>query len=264
MSGKSLRSKKKKRKGAGYVPALRFIVLLLILLFVSAVAFLPVERIEISGNAHESAEEVRDTVLKRAPGNSIVLACLLNNGRAPGELPFVRSLSCSFSDAKTLRVRVNEKDITGCMEAGDACWYFNRSGTLMFSREQAEEKNERNFIPLCEGIPLPEDPKTHEVKDPSRGLSLGIRKTFFEDIAAVRDWCKEEGVYADRIVFDENENMTIIFGELEAEMGSFDDLSEKLAALSRLMPEVKGKSGTLDLKNIVGSQKDVHFHEKKS
>ncbi len=267
MSEKRLRNKKnkkRKRKGAGAVPALRFIVLLILLVFVSAVAFLPVETITVSGNHHESAEEVRAAVLERAPGESLVLAYLMNNGRGAASLPFVESLAVSVADAKTLGVAVTEKAAAGCFTAQSASWYFDAEGNLLFSRPVPEEKNEGHFIPLCEGIRIPKEEDSGADKTLSAGMNLEIRKSFFADIAAVQSWCTGEGVYADLISFDEGENMTIFFGEIEVKLGSFNDISPKLEALSRIMPEIQGRAGTLDLRNIIGSQKDVHFYEKKS
>ncbi len=264
MSEKKLRNKKNKRKGAGAGPALRFIVLLILLIFVSAVAFLQVETITVSGNYHESADEVRGAVLERAPAESLVLAYLLNNGRGSSALPFVESLAVSVTDTKSLSVVVTEKAAAGCFTAQGASWYFNAEGKLLFSQSVPEVKNEGHFIPLCEGIRIPKEEESGADKTLAAGMSLEIRKSFFADIAAVQSWCVSEGVYADLISFDESENMTVFFGELEVKMGSFDDISAKLEALSRLMPEIQGRAGTLDLRNIIGSQKDVHFYEKKS
>lgn len=259
MSGKRLRSKKRKKRSTLPFAVLRFAVLLLVLILAVTVVFLRVETILVSGNHHESAEEVRSAVLERAPGGSLILACLMNNGRGVPGLPFVDSLDVSVTDTGTLSVTVREKKAVGCFAAGDAFWYFDADGTLLFSQAVPEEKNEGHFIPMCEGIPLPKDKKSGAVKAPVSGMSLEIRKSFFEDIRAVQSWCGSEGVFADLISFDENENMTLVFGDLKVLMGSFDDISVKLAVLTGLMPDISARTGTLDLKNYDGTQKDIYF-----
>lgn len=258
MSGKKLRNKKRKRKRTVARSAVRFVVLLILLMFTAAAAFLQVEEITVSGNYHESEEEVRTAVLERAPGRSILLAYLLNNGRRPLSLPFVEKFNVSFGDAKTLEVAVKEKPAVGCMNAQDAWWYFDGEGKLLFSLAVPEVKNEGHFIPLLEGVPLPKKDDGGE-KVLSSGMSLGVRKSFFSDIGAVQMWCGSQGVYPDLISFDESENMTLIFGGLAVQMGSFGNVPMKLAVLTGLMPEILGRSGTLDLKNYDGTQKDIYF-----
>ena len=91
--------------------------------------------VKMNGNYHETEEEVTGLLGRGPASRSSILLFLFNRGRKVGGNTFVDTLTVDLDNLHSVTVNVNEKKLIGCVEYEDRYWYFNRSGTVLVSRE---------------------------------------------------------------------------------------------------------------------------------
>ncbi len=70
----------------------------------------------------------------------------------------------------------------------------------------------------------------------------------FDDILNISQQLSKYSLSADKIYFDSNYQVTLIFGDAKIAIGDSQDIDEKIMTLQYLLPSLVGKSGTLDMR----------------
>lgn len=128
MSGKKLSKSRRRRirRAAAGTAALVLCVFLLFATFGCAV-----DEMEVTGNYHETDEEVRELLGTGPFSNSSVMLCLFNRNRTVSGNTFVDTLKVDLDGLHKVKVNVREKNLIGCVEYQNRYWYFNRSGMVL-------------------------------------------------------------------------------------------------------------------------------------
>ena len=66
---------------------------------------------------------------------------------------------------------------------------------------------------------------------------------------------------ADKIYFDSDYQVTLIFGEARIALGDSRDIDEKIMKLQYILPDLAGKSGTLDMREYSEDTKSYSFEQ---
>ena len=79
-------------------------------------------------------------------------------------------------------------------------------------------------------------------------------------VSLARIFEKNESI-PDHIIFDENYQITLQYGDIQVELGQDQYLEEKMEKVIAILPLIQGKKGILHLENISDSMQNVTFEE---
>jgi cell division protein FtsQ len=154
----------------------------------------------------------------------------------------------SIESKDTIRITVYEKALAGYVSYLGRYVYFDKDGIVV---ETSEEKTEG--VPLVTGLqfdhvilhePLP-------VEQPE----------VFDEILNITQQLAKYDLSADKIYFDSDYEVTLIFGEARISLGTNDDLDEKIMKLQYILPDLQGKSGVLDMREYSEDTKTYTFEQ---
>lgn len=244
-------------------------VLLFLLLF-------QIKIVTVEGNIHYTEGEIKSMVMDGTfSGNSVILSITKRNMKAEN-IPFLESIRVEMTSRDSVRLVVTEKNIVGYLLCEDSYWYFNRHGMVVEKTEEpvqtAEERlaeasgNDadgtvqraqlpaKNFVPLVEGLVF-DHIEVGEVLDISNPDIFGA-------LSAINQMVNKDNIPPDKVIYDEDGNISLIYGEIEVLLGKDEKLEEKMNTLASIMPEMEGMSGLLHLENYQADQSGVIFEKK--
>ena len=145
----------------------------------------------------------------------------------------------------TIKIIVYEKTVAGYVEYQGRFMYFDRDGIVV------ESSDTRTMgVPQVTGIqfdhvvlyePLP-------VEDPS----------IFMQILSITQVLSKYDISTDKIYFNENNEITLYFGQVRARLGS-DDLEEKVMRLQYILPHLEEERGVLEMENYTDESQNITF-----
>lgn len=231
-----------------------FIALVLLFLAAGACLYIQkhyhVENIRVEGSVHYSDEEIIGMVTGQRFGDNSLFLSLKYKNRGIEGIPFVERLDVKVLSPDTIRISVYEKAVVGYVEYLDRYMYFDKDGIIV------ESSLSRTVgIPEITGITF------------SRMVMYEVlpveNQDVFRDILSVTRILSKYNLNADRIMFDDSYEMTLYFGDTRARLGNDDNLEEKVARLSQILPAAEGKKGVFRLENYTGSGSNVSFEQDK-
>lgn len=248
-----------------------FVLAILLFLFLFRVKTVTVE-----GNIHYTEEEIKAMVMDDFfAGNSLIFS--LKKGTQEMEhVPFMETIQVEMASRNEIRLVVTEKNIVGYLQSGNAYWYFDRDGMVVEKADepvptaeeriaaknaqnteegviQSEELPVKNFVPLVEGLSF-EQITVGEVLEIS---NPGI----FNALSSINQMINKDNIPPDKVVFDEESNITLVYGEIEVWLGKDEHLEEKMNTLASIMPEMDGLSGVLHLEDYDSLENGVIFEK---
>lgn len=240
-----------KEREAGYKKSHKiyaFVVITLgLAIFVLAMFLLfYVQKIEVSGNAYTSSQDIVQEVRKdRGSVNSLYLLCKYRfaDYSMPGSL---ESMSVSLRNPWTVKVEVKEKKILGYVEGESKYLYFDKDGTVVYEGNSLMEG-----VPHIEGL----DVSGAALYKP---LESGDTRVFEAILDAV-SLAEEMELSPDRIVC-ESGNVNLYFAEICVDLGN-TVTSEKMSQIAPILEKIEGQSGTLHLEHFLERGDTVTFEK---
>ena len=83
----------------------------------------------------------------------------------------------------------------------------------------------------------------------------------FNEILNITQQLAKYSLTADRIYFDSTYQVTLSFGDAKVALGENVDIDEKIMLLQSLLPNLMGKSGTLDMREYSEDTKTYSFEQ---
>lgn len=230
----------------------RLILCLIAAALVSAVIFFceyfRVRHVSVEGSTRYTQEEIESYVLDGFLGdNSVVLSWRYRHRRLQ-DVPFIESMDVDVVTHDTIHIRVYEKSIAGYVQYLGRNFYFDRNGMVVESSTEEIEGIPKvtglrfDYIALNETLPVEDD-------------------SVFARILEITQMLGKYSLSADRIDVGQQDAMSIYFGSVCVELGQDENMDEKISNLSRILPSLEGKSGTLDLSNFDPDTNYVTFTE---
>ncbi len=265
-SGETAQGKRKKRRGrrrekkaeklrfgkAKRISILTAVFSCLLLLLGSAYFYInnnyKVTTVHVDGNIHYTNEEIMEMVMGGRFGDNSLFLSLKYRDRGIEGVPFVETMDVDIEAKDTIRITVYEKALAGYVRYLGRYVYFDKDGIVV---ETSEE--ETAGIPQVTGLafdhvilhePLPVD-----------------RPELFEEILNITQQLSKYSLSADRIYFDADYQVTLYFGEARVVLGENKDINEKIMKLQHILPELLGKSGTLDMRDYSEDTKTYSFEQ---
>ncbi len=189
----------------------------------------------VEGNIHYTNEEIMDMVMGGRYGDNSLFLSMKYRDKGIDNIPFIQTMDVSIEAKDTVRITVYEKALAGYVFYLGRYVYFDKDGIVV---ETSEEKTAG--IPQVTGLSF-DYVVLHE--------ALPVEKPeVFDDILNISQQLSKYSLSADKIYFDSNYQVTLIFGDAKIAIGDSQDIDEKIMTLQYLLPSLVGKSGTLDMR----------------
>ena len=83
----------------------------------------------------------------------------------------------------------------------------------------------------------------------------------FDEVLGITQQLEKYSMSADRIYFDSNYQVTLMFGEAKVSLGDDGYMEEKIMKLQYILPSLIGKKGTLDMREYSEDTKSYSFEQ---
>lgn len=206
-----------------------------------------VTTIYVEGNVHYTNEEIIDMVMDGRFGDNSLFLAMKYKDKGVEDIPFIQSMDVTIESKDTIRIAVYEKALAGYVSYLGQYVYFDKDGIVV---EISTEKTAG--IPQVTGLQF-DHVILHE--------SLPVEKPeVFNEVLNITQQLDKYSMSADRIYFDSNYQITLVFGEAKVALGNDDYIDEKIMKLQYILPGMAGKKGTLDMREYSEDTKSYSFN----
>ncbi len=189
----------------------------------------------VEGNIHYTNEEIMEMVMGGRYGNNSLFLSLKYRDKGIDNVPFIQTMDVSIEAKDTVRITVYEKALAGYVSYLGRYVYFDKDGIVV---ETSQQKTAG--IPQVTGLSF-DHVILHE--------PLPVEKPeIFDEILNISQQLSKYSLSADKIYFDSDYQVTLIFGDAKVAIGDSQDIDEKIMTLQYLLPSLAGQSGTLDMR----------------
>ena len=237
-----------------------------------------IKKITVEGNIHYTEEEIKAMIMGDAFSENSILFTLKNGTQEMEDVPFLESIRVEMIARDEVRLMVTEKSIVGYLEYNGAYWYFDRNGIVVEKTEEpamtaeeriaaeaaqnteegivlGEEMPVKNFVPLVEGdgFRFEKMVLNHKLDISDPGI--------FNALSSINQMINKDNIPPDKVIYDADSNITLIYGDIEVWLGKDEHLEEKMNTLASIMQEMDGLSGILHLEEYDSSRSGVIFEK---
>lgn len=207
-----------------------------------------VTTVYVDGSVHYTNEEIMDMVMGGRFGDNSLYLSLKYQDKGVENIPFIETMDVTIEAKDTIRITVYEKALAGYVRYLGRYVYFDKDGIVV---ETSEE--ETSGIPQVTGLtfdhvilhePLPVD-----------------KPELFDEILNITQQLAKYSLTADRIYFDSAYQVTLYFGDAKVALGENVDIDEKIMKLQHILPNLLGKSGTLDMREYSEDTTSYSFEQ---
>lgn len=209
-----------------------------------------VKTVQVDGNKHYSAEEIKAMVMTGFLGDNSLYLSLKYKNKGIDSVPFVETMDVVVQSNDTIRIIVYEKALAGYVQYLGRYMYFDNEGVVVET-----SKVTTKGIPQVTGLSF-DHVVLHE-KLPVENDQI------FQNILTITKLLNKYDVLCDKIQFDENYNIILGYNAVKVKIGAMENLDEKLMQLPQILPSLAGEKGTLDLQNYTADRKSVTFEKGK-
>lgn len=237
--------KKKKRKKRGLYLFLFLILLIGAGALVVTKVFV-VDQVVVEGNELYSSEQIEQMVLNDDYSWNSLYVYLKYRFKDIGEVPFVDTMEVSLDNPKTVHIKVYEKGMLGYLyiDSIGQNAYFDKDGFVVETSTDVIEGVPRITGVQCDEVVLYEK------------LSLE-KKGILKDLLNLTQLLKKYNLLPDEIQYDSDMEPVLYYGDIQVNVGSEDNLSQKVIRLSIILPQLSGLSGTLHLETWTPETTDI-------
>lgn len=206
-----------------------------------------VTTIYVEGNVHYTNEEIIDMVMDGRFGDNSLFLAMKYKDKGVEDVPFIQSMDVTIESEDTIRIMVYEKALAGYVSYLGQYVYFDKDGIVV---ETSTEETEG--IPQVTGLQF-DHVILHE--------PLPVEKPeVFSEVLNITQQLDKYSMSADRIYFDSNYQITLVFGDARVALGSDDYVDEKIMKLQYILPDLAGKKGTLDMREYSEDTRSYSFN----
>ena len=196
-----------------------------------------VRTVYVEGNVHYTEDEIKAMVMEGTFGNNSLYLSMKYKNRGVENVPFVDAMDVSILAPDTIKITVYEKALAGYVKYMDTYVYFDKDGYAV------ESSTVRTIgIPQVTGLTL-----DYVVL----GQPLPVREEHANVFGRILDLTKLLNKYelsADKIYFHANSSITLYFKDAKVSLGSdAEKMEDKVMCLPQILPNLEGKSGTLQM-----------------
>lgn len=205
-----------------------------------------VTTVYVEGNVHYTNEEIMEMVMGGRFGSNSLFLSLKYKDRGMEDIPFIQAMDVTIEARDTIRISVYEKALAGYVSYLGRYVYFDKDG-IVVETSTAETEG----IPQVTGLSF-DHVVLHE--------PLPVEKPeVFDEILNITQQLERYDMSADRIYFDSEYQVTLLFGEAKVALGDDRYIDEKIMKLQYILPDMIGKEGTLNMREYSEDAKSYSF-----
>lgn len=207
-----------------------------------------VTTVHVDGSIHYTNEEIMEMVMGGRFGDNSLFLSLKYRDKGIEGVPFIETMDVAIEAKDTIRITVYEKALAGYVRYLGRYVYFDKDGIVV---ETSLE--ETAGIPQVTGLSF-DHVILHE--------RLPVDKPeLFDEILNITQQLAKYSLTADKIYFNSAYEVTLYFGEAKIALGENKDIDEKIMKLQYILPDLLGKSGTLDMREYSEDTKTYSFEQ---
>ena len=207
-----------------------------------------VTTVHVDGSIHYTNEEIMEMVMGGRFGDNSLFLSLKYRDKGIEGVPFIETMDVEIEAKDTIRITVYEKARAGYVRYLGRYVYFDKDGIVV---ETSLE--ETAGIPQVTGLSF-----DHVILHDRLPVD---KPELFDEILNITQQLSKYSLTADRIYFDSAYNVTLYFGEAKIALGQNEDIDEKIMKLQYILPDLLGKSGTLDMREYSEDTKTYSFEQ---
>ena len=242
-----MRTKVKKKKTG------LFVLFCVILVVAGLIAFVKIQfeikTITIEGSSMYTYDELYDYIFEDRNDKNLILFKYTDSKADKPDIPFVAKVAIDIKWPGTINIQIYEKNIIGYVKYQGAYMYFDKDGVV------AESSYEYiDGVPLISGLDYSSIivHQKLEVDDTS----------VFESIYNIKQYMERYNIEFDEIQISDESEFSVDIDEITVLLGKDNvHMGEKIYELSRLMSELAGRKGTLDMKEYDGNTQYIILTE---
>lgn len=228
-------------------------VLIVALLFAILAAFvsnLRLTTIRFVGNTHYTDEEMLNLLYPGLKERLFLYDLFRDRFREKQSIPFIERVEKNYTGTSEVEVIVYEKSITGCISYMGSYMFFDKDGIIVESSTERVPP-----VPIVQGLSF---------QNIVLYRKLPVRnEEVFEAILNLTQLISLYHIPAESIRFDAFRNATLrladgtgkdgkelLLSGIQVQLGSSEDMEEKMAELQNQIPYITGLSGTLHLETF--------------
>ncbi len=237
--------RRKKHRKIGLYLLLFLVIQIAVGAFVITKVF-TVEEVEVEGNELYADEQIESMVLNDEYSWNSLYVYLKYRFVDIGEVPFVDEMEVSLDSPHKVHIKVYEKGMLGYLyiDSIGQNAYFDKDGFVVETSSEV--------IP---GVPKITGVSCNEVvlyeKLPLENSSI------LRELLNLTQMLKKYELLPDEIQFDSNREPVLYYGGIQVNIGSEDNLSQKVVRLSYILPQIDGLAGTLHLETWTPETTDI-------
>lgn len=238
----------KKKRGIILSSALLVLLVFLIVAYLYIIDNFRVTTVHVEGNTHYTNEEIMEMVMGGTYGNNSLFLSMKYRDRGIDDIPFIQTMDVTIESRDTIRITVYEKALAGYVAYLGRYVYFDKDGIVV---ETSTEKTAG--IPQVTGLRF-DYVILHE--------PLPVEKPeVFTEILNITQQLDKYSMNADKIYFDPDYQITLVFGNARIALGNDIYIEEKIMKLQNILPNLADKSGVLDMKEYSEDTKAYSFEQ---
>lgn len=208
-----------------------------------------IETMEVTGNEYYSKEEIKEFVIREGYVDNTILLMLKNKINPIDDIPFIAKIEIEYISAHKVAITVYEKAMAGCIEYMNEYVYFDQDGyVLEISSEKIPD------VPCISGMSF-DSMELYEklpIEDAER----------FKTILKMTQLINKYDIHVDAIKFTSENEIVLTHEAIRVELGEGSLLEEQLTDLKQILEGLKGKEGTLDMKDFDATSGKASFKMK--
>lgn len=207
-----------------------------------------VTTVYVEGNVHYTNEEIMEMVMDGRFGHNSLYLSMKYKDKGMEDIPFIQAMDVTIEAKDTIHITVYEKALAGYVSYLGQYIYFDKDGIVV---ETSTEKTAG--IPQVTGLKF-DHVILHE--------PLPVEKPeIFDEVLNITQQLERYSMTADRIYFDSDYKVTLVFGEAKVALGDDGYTDEKIMKLQYILPSLIGKKGTLDMREYSEDTKAYTFEQ---
>lgn len=226
------------------------VITALIILCCLAAALFETKKINVTGNQHTSAQEVREWVKSGKYSSNTLYILWKYNKDDIRQLPTVEKTKVKLKYPWEVNVQVTEKTFSGCVDIDGESLYFDKDGMVCFKTADVIEG-----IPHIEGMEL-------DIDKVKLGKKLPVTdEKVFEAIHSITGLLNKAELIPDKISCN-GSDLTLYFGVVRVQIGNGNyagKLNQAASVLAKLQELYPGQAGVLHLENYVNTDSHIRF-----
>ncbi len=243
---------RKRRKQKWKLAGTCFLLFLLVLAAGALVALklFTVETVVVTGSELYSDEAIEGWILDDEYSWNSLYVFFKYKFEEPRELAFVESADIRLEPPHTLKITVQEKELMGriYISAMGQNAYFDKEGLVV---EMSSE--EIQGVPKITGM---------DVEQIVLGEKLPIKgNSVLKNLLALTQVLKKYELAPKSIKYGVEGSYTLKYGKISVMLGQAEDFNEKVSRLSKILPKLEGKKGTLHLESWSENTTDITFEQ---